>query len=195
MTTATFPAAPARPSPHKLLGLVGVLAAPVFLAQRILTPSGDQLPNDRLAAWLGLWYLVGWACSALALRRDRATGRGVGAAAIFGVQLVGLTLAAGQQLQDAVQARPLGDTVYGVCDVAWPLSHVFMLVVGVAVLRARVWTGWRRWTPLACGLALPLSFAAQAAAGRYGLLVAFPIFTTLAFSALGVAVMTSRDVA
>ena len=28
-----------------------------------------------------------------------------------------------------------------------------MLVAGVGVLRAGVWTGWRRWTPLAIGIA------------------------------------------
>jgi hypothetical protein len=65
-----------------------------------------------------------------------------------------------------------------------------MLVAGVAVLRARVWTGWRRWTPLACGIALPASFLAMAVGGPRAMVPAFAIFTATAFCALGVAVVT-----
>jgi hypothetical protein len=179
MTTATFPVAPAARPRHRALGAVALLAAPAFFG-----------PTDgRVASLLGLWYLTGWACSAVAIRRDRATGSGRGAAAIFAIQIVGLALAAGQQIQDYLQRRPLGDTVYGICDAAWPLSHLFMLVVGVAVLRAGVWRGWRRWTPLACGLALPIALAAGAALGRPALTASFPMLTTLAFGALAIAVL------
>jgi hypothetical protein len=190
MTTASL-ATPPRASRNSLLGLLAVLAAPVFLVQWLASPPSSELPSDGLGAMLGLCYLVGFACSVVALRRDRATGRGAGAATLFAVQLLGLALAAGQQLQDALQRRPLGDTVYRVCDLAWPASHLLMLAAGVAVLRARVWTGWRRWAPLACGLALPLSFAAAAAFGRPGMVAAFPILTSLTFGALGVAAMTA----
>lgn len=44
-------------------------------------------------------------------------------------------------------------------DMAWPLSNVLMLAVGVAVLRAGRLTGGARWVPLAVGLWLPLSLA------------------------------------
>jgi len=189
MSTATF-ATPAHESRNSLLGLLAVLAAPVFLVQWLAAAPARELPSDGLTATLGLCYLVGFACSVVALRRDRATGRGAGAAALFAVQLLGLALAAGQQLQDALQRRPLGNTVYGVCDLAWPVSHLLMLVAGVAVLRARVWTGWRRWTPLACGIALPASFLAMAVGGPRAMVPAFAIFTAAAFCALGVAVVT-----
>ncbi|AHG93786.1 hypothetical protein J421_6251 (plasmid) [Gemmatirosa kalamazoonensis] len=138
MTATIAPFAPsARPSTPRVLGALGILGSPVFLAQWLAAPSSLKVPDTTAAALLGIVYLMGWACSAVALRRLRATGRGRGGAVILAVQLVGLSLAAGQQIQDALHAHPLGDVVYGVCDAAWPLSHLFMLVVGVAVLRAR----------------------------------------------------------
>ena len=191
MTATIAPlASPARPSAPRVLGALGILGSPVFLAQWLAAPSSLKVPDTTTAALLGLLYLAGWACSAVALRHLRATGHGRGGAAILAVQIVGLSLAAGQQIQDALHAHPLGDVVYGVCDAAWPLSHVFMLVVGVAVLRARAWTGWRRWTPLACGLALPAAFVAMAVGGPRAMLPAFAILTAAAFCSLGAAVVT-----
>jgi hypothetical protein len=171
-----------------------MLVSPTFLFQWL---AGGVLPSVRLDPspardnLLGLVYLVGFAASAIGLRRLRATGRGRGAAALFAVQAVGLTLAACQQLQDLTGTRPLGDAFYGACDVAWPLSHMLMLVVFAAVWRAGVWTGWRRWTPLACGLVLPAMFAAVAVAGRGAMGFVFPPGTAAAFFALGLAVFTA----
>jgi hypothetical protein len=70
-----------------------------------------------------------------------------------------------------------------------------MLVVGAAVLRARVWAGWRRWTPLACGVALPLAFLVMALFGRAAFMTAFPFVTAATFFALGLAVATAPDIA
>jgi hypothetical protein len=175
---------------RSLLGATGIFGAPAFLVQWLAfgAPAPDA-PQDAVATLVHVVYLAGFASSALALRLLRATGGGRGAAVIAAAQGVGLLLAAAQVLQDAVRARPLGDGFYAATDVAWPLSHLFMLVVGVAVLRARVWTGWRRWTPLACGLALPAAFAAMAVGGRAAMIAAFATATAAAFLALGVAVL------
>jgi hypothetical protein len=67
-----------------------------------------------------------------------------------------------------------------------------MLVVGVAVLRARVLAGWRRWTPLACGLVLPLALVAAAAGGRAAMGWVFLPGTAATFAALAVAAATVR---
>jgi hypothetical protein len=124
------------------------------------------------------------------MRRLRVTGRGRGSAAIHVALGVGLLLALGQQAQDLVGRHPLGETFYGVCDFAWPASHVLMLVVGAATLRAGAWPGWRRWTPLACGLALPVAFLAGVR-GREAMTGTFSIATAAAFLALGWAVWSS----
>ncbi|MGZ8412059.1 MAG: hypothetical protein ACXW05_04950 [Gemmatirosa sp.] len=194
MTASVAPLAPstaAGPALHRVLGVVGLLASPAFFLQWLATEGVPK--NDTTATLIGLGYLLGFACSAVGLRRLRVTGRGRGAAALFAIQCVGLLLAAGQQVQDLMGTRPLGDAAYLATDVAWPLSHVFMLVVGVAVLRAGVWRGWRRWTPLACGLVLPLSFLPAAIWGHAAMGVVFCPGTALAFGALGLAIATAPE--
>ena len=191
MTAPTAPvvAAAGRPRAlpaHRVLGILGMLGAPAFLF--IWSPPA---PTDLGANLLMTAYLVGWACSAVGLRRLRATGQGRGALAILVIQMLGLALAACQQPQDQLGRRPFGDAFYFASNIAWPLSHLFMLVVFAAVWRAGVWTGWRRWTPLACGLALPLMFAAAAAKVPSPTAV-FAVATAASFLALGLAVCTAR---
>ena len=172
---------------HRVLGALGVLGA---FGSLVIGLGGPPAKTDLRANLLMTAYLAGWACSAVAMRRLRVTGRGRGSAIVFAIQMVALALAACQQPQDQLGRRPLGDAVYMVTDLSWPFSHVFMLVVFVAVWRARVWTGWRRWVPLACGLALPVTFAAAAARFPSPGLV-FALGTALSFAALGIAVATS----
>ncbi len=183
-------AAPARRASalgaHRVLGLVGVLGAPAALPFVWRPPAKTDLGDNLLM----LAYLGGWACSVVGMRRLRATGGG-GARFLFAIQLTTLALAACQQLQDQSGRRPFGDAFYVASDLAWPFSHLFMLVVFAAVWRARVWTGWRRWTPLACGLALPATFAA-AAAGVPNPGYVFGLGTAASFVALGLAVGTTR---
>lgn len=76
-------------------------------------------------------------------------------------------------------------------DAAWPLSHLFMIVVGIAALRAKRLTSWRRIAPLLCGLALPLFMAATVATGEGGGRYLFPTFTLVAFALLGYAVRSA----
>lgn len=45
---------------------------------------------------------------------------------------------------------PLAKSVFAVAD---PLIGLGMILTGIAVLRAGHWHGWRRFAPLACGLA------------------------------------------
>ena len=180
-----LPADPSRTS-VRALGVVAMLCAPAMLT--IWTPPGK---SDLRANLLMCAYLVGWGCSLIGMRRLRVTGRGRGAAAFFAVQIGLLSLALCQQPQDQLGVRPLGDAVYFATDMAWPLSHVLMLGAFAAVWRARVWDGWRRWTPLACGLALPLTFAAAATRLAPPNAV-FSVGTAASFLALGLAVATSR---
>ena len=180
--------APSRPdsAAHRVLGLLGMLGAPATIIFTWSPPA----KTDLTANLLMIAYLAGWACSIVGMRRLRATGSGTGARVLFAIQLLFLSLAACQQVQDQTSSRPLGDAFYFVSDMSWPFSHVFMLVIFAAVWRARVWTDWRRWVPLACGLALPLTFAAAALkVANPG--IVFGLGTALSFGALGLAVLTS----
>ena len=148
-------------------------------------------PGDPDQFWgaTELLYVVGWMSSIVALMRLNATGRSIGGQLILGVQLVGLTLAAAESVLIAIVPTPDQSTLlYQVTDIAWPLSHTFMLVVGIAVLVARVLPGWQRVTPLLCGLVLPLSFLTALVAGDLGVRVVFAVGTAVTFALLGWAV-------
>ena len=177
----------------KLLGAAGIVGAQMWALDALYRHAyglGGG-PNDRVSGVLNLLYIIGWACSAVALRRLRVTGRGLAAAAAYVVQCLGLTLAGLISLNEALDLKVgAAHPLYIVVDAAWPLSHLFMLVVGVLVRRAGVWRGWRRLPCFVCGLALPAFFAAVPALGEDARFV-FIIFVTTGFTLLGNAVRTA----
>ena len=62
------------------------------------------------------------------------------------------------------------DALYAIATLALMLG---LILLGVAVLRAGRWAGWHRYTPLACGLYIPLvllpSFALPGTAANYAI--------------------------
>lgn len=175
----------------KLLGALGVVGAQMFALDALYRHAyglGGG-PNDRVSSVLNLLYVIGWASSAVALRRMRVTGRGVAAAAAYVVQCMGLTLAGLISLNEALDLKVgAASPFYIVVDASWPLSHLFMLFVGVLVWRAGVWRGWRRLPCFVCGLALPAYFAATPLLGEEARF-AFVLFVTAGFTLLGKAVL------
>ena len=172
------------------LGLVGLLCSPAFLVALAL--GGFDNPSPPRSVLLAqLSFLVGWLCSIVGLSRPSAAGRGRGRF-ILRVQMAGIMLATTQELQDLLLSAPNhAGALYRVADAAWPLSVLFMIVTGVAVSRAGVITGWRRLTPVFCGLALPVSMLVAALAGNQAMGPAFATATTIAWAALAYAVITS----
>ena len=77
---------------------------------------------------------------------------------------------------------------------AYPFSHVMFLVLGIAVVKAGVWRGWRRVPAFLVGLALPLFFSLLALFGRENANVIFPVLVTAGFFLLGYAVRTTRSI-
>ena len=194
MTTsvASLPA-PSVPGPStRSLGTLGLLAAPALALEgplQRLAATADG--RDVVMGLCSLAYVAGWAASVVGLRRLRATGEGRGARAVFGLQLAGLALAAVWAAWYVVAPGAERSGLLRVADAAWPLSHVFMLVVFGMIVRAGRLRGWQRYPALACGLALPAvvvlrGLGAPAVAG-----MAFPLLTTLGFALLGVAVRTA----
>ena len=151
----------------KLLGILAMVGSPMMLIEFLLEntvglPGG---PLGKFEGVLGIIYLFGFLCSALGLRLVRATGTSNAATALLGVQIVGLSLAACQNILQITGLANKDSRFFQIANVAWPFSHIFMIAIAVAVLSARVWSDWRRFTPLWCGLALPLAMAAGAIGG------------------------------
>lgn len=172
----------------RFLGTLGMLASPMLFAEGMLYTLGyGDSPNARFIPLLGIIYLTGWACSLTGMRQLRATGDGTLAKAVFILQLLGLFLASLFNVQEMMGANS-NNLFYRITDIAWPASHVSMLVVGVLVLKAKVWRGWRSVAPFLCGLALPAFFAASVVIERSVAGAFFSILTAVAFMLLGYAV-------
>ncbi|MBV9224395.1 MAG: hypothetical protein JOY85_10230, partial [Acidobacteriaceae bacterium] len=95
-----------------------------------------------------------------------------------------LLLAAVQQSLELAQANTLSG-LFGLADLAWPLSHLLMCAAGMAILTARCWTGYRACLPFLCGLAVPVLVALQHMVGKETGRIAFGLLTTIGFGMLG----------
>jgi len=175
---------------ERLLGTLGMLASPMMLVEMLFF-GFRQHGSNRVIGLLGVIYTVGWFCSALGMRRSRATGDTALSKGVFVLQLVGLVLAFFWSLQELIHTGvDKSGLFYGVTDAAWPLSHLFMLVIGILTVRAGVWEGWRRFAPLLVGLALPAAIAAASVFGMAEMGITFAVMTTAGFFALGYSVRT-----
>lgn len=123
----------------------------------------------------------------IGLWREGATGGSrlgrIGLAAAVGAS--GLLVVA--ELVDLYLTAAAAEPIYGV---ATPLLGVGMVLVGVAALKARRWTSWRRFAPLICGLyVLVVLLPAFAISGGPNFL-ALTVFN-VCWLALGVALWAS----
>jgi hypothetical protein len=191
--TVTLPTSSRSIFSLRFLGLLGTVCAPGLLAsvRRLVVIGEDR--STILTSLLGLIYLIGWIASTIGFRRMRATGDGRLARIVFPIQIVGLALAGCQQLMELSGSQALiGSRFFGICDIAWPLSHVFMLVVGGMVIGNVRIHGAARFAPLGCGLALPLS-AALAPLNYAAFAFSFGAITTICFATIGITVFRSTS--
>lgn len=124
------------------------------------------------------------------LYRLRAAGRGIFGRVVAALPFVTLPLAMMQSVFDLTSfntANPL----YRVSDLAWPLSMLLTLIVGVSVLFADQLKGWRRFAPLFCGLGLPTAIILGMIFSEAGMLLSFPLHTALGWTLLGFSVYSA----
>jgi hypothetical protein len=179
----------------RVLGTVGMLASPMVSLQGPLTALLGEAGSTFRMGLCSLLYVLGWLCSTLGLRMLRATGDGLLARVVFYVQLVGLGLATLWAAQYVVNPGLQERTgLIQVTDAAWPLSHIFMLVVGGLVIAAKRFHGWRRLPFFLCGLAVPVHIVLSGlGAPGPAMSLGFPLFSTLGFFLLGLSVRTAAD--
>jgi hypothetical protein len=174
----------------RTLGLAGLLCSPALLVASLLGGFDNPTPPQSVVL-AQFMFLVGWICSTVGLLRLHAAEQGY-ARHLLWLQLGGVAIARTQELQDLVLAAPdRSGALYRAADAAWPISVMFMIVVGIAVARAGVLRGWRRFTPVFCGAPLPLSIITAAVASRAAMGSVFGVMTTLAWGAMGWALITS----
>ena len=145
------------------LGNIAMICAPALLVEALLT-GGEERP--LVIGLASMVFMVGWICSNTVMRRTRAAGTGRWGRAVLLVQLVGLVLACLFGFFEATGLISDNDVVFVATDLAWPLSMLWMLIVGISVIVAGWMSGWRRFAPLLCGTWLPLSIPLQAVLGE-----------------------------
>ena len=103
------------------------------------------------------------------LARAGAVGWGGLAVSGLGLTLLGLAVLTVAEIS-WLAGLGATDALYGIATLAMMLG---LILAGVAVLRAGRWAGWHRYTPLACGLYIPLvmlpSFALPGLAMNYAI--------------------------
>ena len=147
---------------NRLLGTIAIICAPALLIEELLLRGQENAPITNIASML---FMAGWICSNISMWRMRATGTGKWGRAVLLLQLVGLVLAFMFGLLEATGLLGRESMVSNVTDAAWPLSMLWMIVVGVTVIVAKRLSGWQRFVPLLCPLWLPMAIILSIAFG------------------------------
>jgi hypothetical protein len=180
---------------NKLLGIFGIIGAPTLLFEMLIRAmmSEPEKLDERVAGWLGIFYIGSWIASAVGIQRLKATGDGLAKTIVFTAQIIGLILAFLFSAQEIFGVNyQTGGLFFTVTDIAYPFSHVFMIVVGILVWRAGVWKGLARFAPLLIGISLPLFFPLMSLVGMKLSSIGFTGLNTIGFVLIAAAVYNSQ---
>jgi hypothetical protein len=141
---------------NRTLGTIAMICSPALFIEGVLT-FNQETPDPVIVGIASFFFMAGWICTNLAMQQMQSAGTGNGGRWILRVQLVGLVLAMLFGLIEATALLPDDNPIFIATDMAWPLSMVFMIVVGIAVIRAKRWSGWQRFAPILCAAWLPIA--------------------------------------
>lgn len=179
---------------NRTLGAIGMIFSPMLVFASVFFSPNYDVPNSNplFAGLGGVLYLLGAMASATGMRNLRVTGKGAGAFVLYIVQMSGLFLAMWFDVLDNAASHLRGTTVHLITDMAYPFSHLLMIVVGIAVVRAGVWRGWKRIPAFLVGFGLPVFIISSLIFGRETMSFTFPLLVTSGFFLLGLAVFTTK---
>ncbi|HLB47215.1 MAG TPA: hypothetical protein VJL59_09310 [Anaerolineales bacterium] len=173
----------------RLLGLMGVLGGAALAAIEIRhLITGVRLNGATIDGvdnvLYGVWGL-GMFCAFWAIYQLGATGQNKIMRLAPFIAMIGFAAMAIGSLFSFTGPKTIADVLIGV---AWIGILLGTLVTGILALIARVWVGWRKFTPLICILAIPLLIIVGLVTGSQ---VGDPLFG-LSWMLLGYAVLSSN---
>lgn len=176
----------------KWLGMIGMIGAPGLWIESSFYDSLHH-QNTSIGGVFDLLYMLGWICSIIGLLRLKAAGKKRVGAFILYTQIVLLAVANiwnVWEIIDPTSNHPL----YRLLDMFWPISNMFMLVTGTAVVFGKTLHGYQRFVPLAVGLWIVVTGAAFTFIhnDHVGFYI-MNIYSTLAWFLLGFIVYQSRS--
>jgi hypothetical protein len=138
----------------RTLGTIAMICAPALFVEGLINPIEPHPVTTGIASFI---FMFGWVCTNLAMQQMQATGTGLWGKVVLRIQFVGLVLAMLFGFFEATQLLSEDNLIFVITDMCWPLSMLFMIVVGVMTIRANRWAGWQRFVPLICALWLPVA--------------------------------------
>ncbi len=174
---------------NRALGTIAMICAPALLVEGLLLRGQENALVTGIASMV---FMAGWICTNVGMWRLRATGTGKCGRAVLLIQLVGLVLAFMFGFFEATGLLGRESLVFNVTDAAWPLSMLWMLVVGITVIVAKRLTGWQRFVPVLCPLWLLLALGGEAILGDAGGYIGLA-WSAVTWALLGYIVRESRE--
>jgi hypothetical protein len=178
---------------HRLMGGLAMAGAVCYIIGGFILLATGSLDGDNsnfLANTLGLVWVLGSICGLVGIGMLGAAGRGVFGRVALAVAMLAYALAALDALLFLAGVYSLeGSPLFAISRLG---TLVGMLLVGIAALVDRRWSGWRKFSPFALLLALPLAIAVSAVTGPS---IPIPVFIGLAWLIIGYAVFSTPDLA
>jgi hypothetical protein len=147
---------------NRTLGTIAMICAPAMLVEALI-PNGNDIPF--VVGTASMAFMAGSFCSQIGLWRAAATGHNWWGRTVLAIQLVLVALAFAFGFIEATGLLGEENIVFIATDIAWPLSMLWMLAVGISAAVVGRLPGWQRFVPLLCGLAFPLSIILGIVAG------------------------------
>jgi hypothetical protein len=174
----------------RILGTIAMVCAPALLIEELLRQGQE---NALITGIASMVFMAGWICSNTGMRRMRAAGTSKWGRAVLLIQLVGLVLAFTFGFFKTAGLLGRESIIFNITDAAWPLSMLWMLVVGITVIRANRLPGWQRFVPLLCPFWLLIAIAgSMALGGAAGGFLGFG-YAAVLWALLGYAVFDGRE--
>ena len=174
----------------RILGTIAMICAPAMLIEGLLLRGQENAAITGIASMV---FMAGWICSNTVMRRMRAAGTGKWGRAVLLIQLAGLVLAFLFGFFEATGLLGRDSIIFNVTDAAWPLSMLWMLVVGITVIVAKRLDGWKRFVPILCPFWLLIAILGSMALGdTVGSFLGFG-YAALLWALLGYIVRDSRE--
>jgi hypothetical protein len=142
----------------KTLGVIGIFGAPWLFIDFINNGLYDRYMFTSESGIRNFLFTTGWICSVLALYQLRAMGTKRWQKIVMIIQLVLLCLSNIWSIWEILEPHS-PSPVYFIIGNIWPFMGCFMIIPGIAILKARKLKGWKRYIPLLAGLWTPVSIA------------------------------------
>lgn len=152
-----------KPSHIHVSSAVIALGAIAWLVTRLVVqPPPDDVMHATEIAGGGL-FQIGLIAMLLTMRATNATGTGRGGRFVVNAGLLFVVLGTLWTVLVVIDMSLADNPAILALDVFWPLSMAWLIVVGVAVIRAGRWPSPARYLPLAASFVIPAHLVAEIA--------------------------------